>query len=156
VANELVHLTSQEAVVSINTSKKLGSKIGVFAIDADLVPKSNGLRRLSTLGAPGDLSGELRIPKELNSLFSRPPAFGPVSSTRRLIGTHSTPLGSLDLANNIFVRNEVFRNRVFRQATWTEKQVAALQRFALDYGADGVIFTAEGVIVIMQETGKKK
>jgi hypothetical protein len=135
-----IHLTSPGAKANIDQSQRLGGKWGIFALEEGRVPKGSTGRMLKTLSL-GDTSAEVCISGEATLAFNKPPFFGPISTTRRLAGVRSTPIGSIDLANSRFVPDEIFAKGVFRPATRQEIRNYRIHQFILDYGFDIGIYT---------------
>lgn len=94
---------------------------------------------------PDNLTHQIDIPAGAASAFKRPIAVGPFSAYRRWIaGVHSTPLGSIDLNAGTFLRGEIFKNGVFRQATRGEWMKYYGHQFVLDYGIDAGLYIIAG------------
>lgn len=146
----LTHLTNPQNVNAIASSGKIGGKWGVFALEANKIPKSNLMRQVKTL-VPGNLSGQISIPANAAKAFNKPPIFGPVSIARRLAGVRSTPLGSIELHSGRFVAGEIFKNGVFRQATRWEALKFRGHQLLLDYGFDIGLYATVPITIYQDE-----
>jgi YD repeat-containing protein len=145
----LTHLTtkaSYEAIVEgRGTAGKIGGKWGIFALDSAKVPGSRFWRSFNTL-VPGKLTHSIDIPTGAISAFTRPIGWGPFSAYRRWVaGVHSTPLGSIDVHAGTFIRGEIFKNGIFRQATRGEWMKYYGHQFILDYGIDAGLYGIAGL-----------
>ncbi|WP_437827896.1 SpvB/TcaC N-terminal domain-containing protein [Sorangium sp. So ce1153] len=141
-SSSVVHLTTPEARTAIEGAgdmAKVGSKWGVFALDASRVPTSQLGRNVATL-VPGSLAGEVRIGAEGAKWFGRPPLFGLFSGARRFAGVRMTPLGSVNLKTGEFVGGEIFKRGAFRMATRGEYAGQLAHQWLLDYGIDSLIY----------------
>jgi hypothetical protein len=145
----LAHLTTKDSYDAITeggeTVGKIGGKWGIFALYASKVPQSRFWRSFNTL-VPYNLTHQIDIPAGAASAFNRPFAWGLISAYRRWIaGVHSTPLGSIDLKAGTFLRGEIFKNGVFRQATRGEWMKYYGHQFTLDYGIDAGLYGIAGL-----------
>ncbi len=137
----VVHLTNAAGKAGILSSKKIGTEIGIFALKARQVPKSRIGRVLKTWQGRS-VSEEIQITGDALKDFRSPMPIGAPSYVRRTTGVVSSRLGTVDLASNTFIRNQirVKSTGLFRQAT--QKEVRAYWRHeAMLYSPDVVIHT---------------
>jgi len=151
----VVHLTSAEGGVGIANTLKVGSRWGIFALEENKVPQNALMRNIKSLVVK-DLVQEVPIGPNASSYFRAPTPVGPFSLARNLGGVKSTPLGSIDLARDTFVRNEIFANGVFRQATSSEINKFKVHQYLLDYGVDSLAYTFTGIMTAAYEYGHQK
>jgi len=150
----VIHLTNPVAKAAIEASGKIGGKWGIFALQADKVPKSPLMRTAKTL-VGGDLSAEVEITGEALAHFRSPKPFGLISGLRRAAGVTSTPLGSVNIKTGAFTKNEVFVNGQFRQASRTQIAKYYGHQFMLDYGIDGIIYGWAGCYYWLNKQGEE-
>jgi hypothetical protein len=141
----LVHLTNPAAAEAIGTSERIGGRYGIFAVKADQLPVSAAGRFLNTL-VPRDLTAEVQIAGDATRAFRAPDPVGPFSFLRRVGGVRSSPLGSVDLATNRFIPNEIFKDGAFRAATPAERTIYKTHQYMLDYLIDAEIYVGLGTI----------
>jgi len=141
----LVHLTNPSAAEAIGASERVGGRFGIFAVKADQLPVSSAGRFLNTL-VPRDLTAEVQITGDATRAFRAPSPVGPFSLLRRIGGVRSTPLGSIDLASNQFVPNEIFKDGVFRAATPSERLIYKTHQYMLDYLIDAEAWVGTGMV----------
>jgi hypothetical protein len=139
----MVHLTTAEGEIGIANTLKIGSRWGVFGLDSAQVPENALVRKMTSL-VPKELTGEVAIGPKASSYFKSPTPIGPFSLARNLAGVKSTPLGSIDLARDAFIPNEIFANGVFRQATGREVANYKVHQWLLDYGIDSLAYSWAG------------
>jgi|GEM_PF-2575392 len=151
----VVHLTSAEGAVGIANTLKVGSRWGIFALEENKVPQNALMRNIKSLVVK-DLVHEVPIGPNASSYFRAPTPVGPFSLARNLGGVKSTPLGSIDLARDTFVRNEIFSNGAFRQATSGEIKQFKMHQYLLDYGVDSLAYTFTGIMTAAYEYGHQK
>jgi hypothetical protein len=141
----LVHLTNPAAAEAIGTCERIGGRYGIFAVKADQLPVSPVGRFLNTL-VPRDLTAEVQITGDATRAFRAPDPVGPFSFLRRLGGVRSSPLGSVDLATNKFVADEIFKDGAFRAATPAEQLIYKTHQYMLDYLIDAEIYVGLGTV----------
>jgi hypothetical protein len=152
VASGVVHLTSKAKEKLITESGKVGSRWGIFGLNAGRVPSSQLGRTVTTL-ATGSLSGEIKIGARAAQVFARPPRFGLFSLGRYFAGVRSTPLGSLVLHTSEslglragqFLGGEIFIGGAFRMATRGEYALQLSHQWLLDYGFDALLYSGAKV-----------
>jgi hypothetical protein len=140
----IVHLTTAEGEIGIANTLKIGSRWGVFGLESGQVPEHALARNVTSL-VTKDLTSEVAIGPRASSYFKAPTPVGPFSLARNLAGVRSTPLGSIDLARDTFIPNEIFSNGVFRQATGGEVAKYKIHQWLLDYGVDSLSYTLAGI-----------
>src|SRR5262249_54405138 len=103
----MVHVTTEEGRLGIPKSFRIRGRWGIFSLDSAQVPENGLVRQMASL-VPRDLSAEIPIGPNASSFFKAPTPVGPFTLARNLAGVKSTPLGSIDLARDAFVPNEIF------------------------------------------------
>jgi len=151
----VVHLTSAEGGVGIANTLKVGGRWGIFALEENKVPQNALMRNVKSLVVK-DLVHEVPIGPNASSYFRPPTPVGPFSLARNIGGVRSTPLGSIDLARDTFLRNEIFANGTFRQATTSEIRQFKAHQYLLDYGVDSLAYTFTGIMTAAYEYGHQK
>jgi len=154
-SRSVVHLTSAEGGVGIANTLKVGGRWGIFALEENKVPQNALMRNVKSLVVK-DLVHEVPIGPNASSYFRPPTPVGPFSLARNIGGVRSTPLGSIDLARDAFVPNEIFANGAFRQATSGEIRQFKAHQYLLDYGVDSLAYTFTGIMTAAYEYGHQK
>lgn len=137
VQRTMVHLTTSEGKVGIANTLKIGSRWGVYGLDSTQVPQNGLVRQVASL-VPKELTAEIPIGPNASKYFQAPTPVGPFSLVRNLAGVKNTPLGSIDLARDTFIRNEIFTGGVFRPATSGEIAQYKIHQWLLDYSVDSL------------------
>jgi hypothetical protein len=141
----MVHLTTAEGQIGIANTLKIGSRWGIFGLESTQVPENALLRKATSL-VPKELSAEVAIGPNASRYFKAPTPVGPFSLVRNLAGVKSTPLGSIDLARDAFIPNEIFSNGAFRPATGAEVTKYKIHQWLLDYGIDASAYVLAGTL----------
>jgi RHS repeat-associated protein len=132
----IFHVTSFERSLAIAESQLVTGEFGIFGFEGR-APQSPIVR--AWLVGAGDRSASVAITGDAMAAFQEPPLVGPYAILRDFLGVRSTGLGTLDLAGQNFLPNQVLRNGSLMQATADD--IAAFQghQWLVNYAADAAI-----------------